>query len=698
MLPNNIYSQYIDNTNDSHFRNNVHDPFDWMEMDESWLNNWLSKQAASARSILDNLPWRKGILRKIESIGEAETYVGNFVKRDDRLFFIRSDAQFPYRRLFVTIGNSPEKLVITPPPNKRLGYFSLSPDGRYVAYGLSQYGSEIFTVHVREVDTGKDFPVAISRVRHTYIPWQKDNRSFFYTRLPEDAEKEPASTLLAGQQTFLYRFGEDPDKAEPIFGPGVEATPEIGPNSYPRVAASPSSSWVIGIVDRGTKGENLTLYAVRANQLNGIHTPWKKIIEPGDGVADFILHDDDLYLMSNKNSPRFSILRRAVDDTGLKSATTVFPQGESVIVSIAATKSALYVNSRDVVADQLIRIPFDDNKQTTRVPLPFSGSVGPIFSDEMHDGILFRILGWTQPPELASYDPSTGIVVDTGMIPRSPADFSSFIAEQKYAVSSDGTLVPLTIIRRRDMLFDGTHPTWLTGYGAYATSQSPTFLPERLVWLEQGGILAIAHVRGGGELGAEWHQAGKGPQKINSIEDFIACAQFLVNQKYTRPDRLAAVGESAGGILVGGAIVRRPDLFAAVVIKVGILNALRLEETPIGFSNVPEFGSASTPDGFQNLLTIDAYHNLQDGVRYPAVLLTVGMNDIRVPPWQSGKFAARLQEIGAHIDHGNPVLVRVDEYGGHDTATDGQFADIQSFLLWQTLHRDYIPGSVERSH
>lgn len=236
---------------------------------------------------------------------------------------MRSDTQYPYLRLFVRTGNSPDKLVVSPPQYKTLSYFSVSDDGRYVAYGLSQYESEIFTVHVREVDTGKDLTTAISRIRFSYLPWRKDNRSFFYTRLPENAEKEPPSAILSGQQTFLYKFGEDPDKAEPIFGPGVETTPEIKANSYPRVTTSPSSPWVIGIVDRGILGDSLTLYAVKADQLNGLHTPWKKIIEPKDGVVDFVLHGNDLYLMTDKDAPRFRILRRAVDDTRLGSATTV---------------------------------------------------------------------------------------------------------------------------------------------------------------------------------------------------------------------------------------------------------------------------------------------------------------------------------------------------------------------------------------
>lgn len=665
-----------------------------METDDLQLRGWLSEQASYARSILDNLPWRSNLLSRIRSIGNSEPYLGSFTRRHDRLFYMYSDAQHPFLRLFVRIGNSPEELVISPPKHKTLSYFSVSDDGRYVAYGLSQYGSEIFTVHVREVDTGKDLPTAISRIRFSYLPWQKDNQSFFYTRLPEDAEKEPASAILTGQQTFLYRFGEDPDKAEPVFGPGVEATPEIKVNSYPRVTASPSSPWVIGIVDRGTLGDNLTLYAVKADQLNGTHTPWKKIIEPQDGVLDFVLHGDDLYLMTYKDAPRFRILRRAVADTGLGSATTVVPEGNAVITALTASRDALYVNSRNIVADKLVRIPFDQAKPRAEIPLPFAGNVGPLFADETQDGILFRILGWTQSAKLMSYEPATGIVTDTKLIPPSPADFSKYVAEVKFATSRDGTSVPLTIIRRRDMPFDGSHPTWLTGYGAYAESQSPTFLPERLVWLEQGGILAIAHVRGGGELGSDWYKAGKGPQKINTIDDFIACAEFLVSEKYTRPDKLAAVGQSAGGIMVGGAIVRRPELFAAAVIQFGILNALRLEQTPIGFSNVPEFGSASTPEGFRNLLKIDAYHNLRDGVRHPAVLLTLGMNDIRVPPWQSSKFAARLQQINADIGSSKPVLVRVDESGGHGVATSSQFADIQSFLIWRTLHQDFRPKSA----
>jgi prolyl oligopeptidase len=264
-------------------------------------------------------------------------------------------------------------------------------------------------------------------------------------------------------------------------------------------------------------------------------------------------------------------------------------------------------------------------------------------------------------------------------------DFSDVVAREVHARSADGTLVPLSIVHRKDVELDGNNPTLLTGYGSYGISLEPAFRPAMLAWYERGGIYAVAHVRGGGEYGKEWHESGRLLRKQNTIDDFIACAEYLVENGYTRPELLAGSGRSAGGVVAGGAIVQRPELWGAMVFLVADTNALRSETSEGGPANIPEFGSVLTEEGFKALAIIDAYSKVKDGVPYPAALITTGVNDPRVPPWQAMKMAARLQEASTS---GRPILLRVDFEAGHGMGStraqvNEELADHLAFLFWQ---------------
>jgi prolyl oligopeptidase len=285
---------------------------------------------------------------------------------------------------------------------------------------------------------------------------------------------------------------------------------------------------------------------------------------------------------------------------------------------------------------------------------------------------------------------------DTGLQPPWPIEFANIESEEVTASSIDGTDVPLSIIHKHGINMDGSHPALLIGYGAYGISIEPRFDPALLVWVERGGVLGFAHVRGGGEYGEDWHQGGMKSTKIHTIEDFIGCAQYLVSRQYTSPSLLAGEGTSAGGILIGGAITRRPDLFGAALDRVGVSNALRFEQSQGGPANVPEFGTVKEEAGFKALYEMDAYQHVFSNVRYPAVLVTTGINDPRVPVWEPAKFAARLQ---ASTASDKPVLLRVDYDAGHGLGStrsqrEVQLADELSFLLWQFGDPEFQPKSV----
>jgi prolyl oligopeptidase len=308
------------------------------------------------------------------------------------------------------------------------------------------------------------------------------------------------------------------------------------------------------------------------------------------------------------------------------------------------------------------------------------------WAGEPGSGVVYlATTAWTAAPRILRYDAASNTASDTGWLPPSSVDFSEIEAEEVEAPAPDGERIPLSIIHRKGLARDGSHPTLLIGYGSYGISLPPFFMPQMLAWYERGGVMAIAHMRGGGEKGDQWHQAGRLLNKENTIGDFIACAEYLVSEGYTQPGLLAGEGGSAGGIPSGGALVRRPDLFAAMVMRVAITNALRAELTENGPPNVMEFGSATTEDGFNGLLIIDSYQRVRDGTAYPAVLLTSGANDPRVVVWMAMKMAARLQ-VATSSD--KPILLRLEEQGGHGMGStrqqeDAELADKLAFLLWQ---------------
>ncbi|MBV8673647.1 MAG: prolyl oligopeptidase family serine peptidase, partial [Acidobacteriaceae bacterium] len=331
-------------------------------------------------------------------------------------------------------------------------------------------------------------------------------------------------------------------------------------------------------------------------------------------------------------------------------------------------------------------LPYSGGK-AEQVALPFDGAVFIVSTEQRVPGAGLYLTSWVNAGGLYWYDPSTKQVANTKLQPEGPFDHPAGVeALEVKAKSYDGMLVPLSIVRKKGIALDGSHPTRLEGYGSYGISIDPFFDPTLLAWIEQGGVYAVAHVRGGGEYGEDWHLAGKQLTKPNTWKDFIACAEYLIAQKYTSPSHLAIEGGSAGGITIGRSITERPDLFAAAIDEVPMSDVVRAEFTPNGPPNIPEFGTVKTQEGFKGLYEMSAYTHVKDGTAYPAVMITTGFNDPRVASWQPGKLAARLQ---AATSSGKPVFLRVDYDAGHGgiggTKSQKQevLADIWSFELWQ---------------
>ncbi len=390
-----------------------------------------------------------------------------------------------------------------------------------------------------------------------------------------------------------------------------------------------------------------------------------------------------MYALSHQHASRFALLAFDLAAGDVAHARVVVPASDRVISSFGVAHDAIYLNDLDRGLSRVRRTGFDGH--TTDVALPYVGAIDELDTDVRADGAVFDLQGWTHSPLWFSLV-ANGSVADTGLLPISPVDSSSITAEEVNATSADGTQVPLSIVRRADLVLDGSHPTLVDGYGAYGIVSGPNFSPMRLAWLERGAVFAECHPRGGGELGNDWHFAAHIATKQRTIDDFIGCAHYLIDHHYTVSAKLAGTGTSAGGITIGNAIVQQPQLFAAAIDNVGDTNGVRDEFAEGGPANIPEFGTNTDPVGFKALDATDAYVQMKPGVAYPAVLAITGANDPRVAPWIVAKFIAKLQRS---TTSGKPVLLRVDFDAGHGLhgASRQQARDVttdtDAFLFWQ---------------
>jgi prolyl oligopeptidase len=465
----------------------------------------------------------------------------------------------------------------------------------------------------------------------------------------------------------------------------------VAADEVPFITLSLTSPYALAVVQK-LDHSALRLYAAPLASLNGAQTPWRLVADGADAVSDVAIAGSDIFLVAARGAERPRVVRTSLLKPDMASAPVVVPASEAVLQGIALASDALYVRTLDGGVGRMLRLSLKSGRVAT-LRLPFDAAIGEFGVDPLRAGVLMRLTGWTEPPGWFHYDPVTQQVSDTGLLPRAAGGWTDMASVEVQVPSADGTPIPLSIVYRRGLKRDGSNPTLLLGFGALGVNLEPDFNPTLRAWLERGGVYATAHVRGGGEYGEAWHLAGTKGRKARAVEDYLACADYLVANRYTSPPRLGGQGVGPGGILVAGALARRPELFAAVVLNAGITDTVRSELSAGGRSLVPELGSVASSDEFRGLLATSAYHQVHDGVAYPAVLLATAVQDPRTDVWQSAKMAARLQ---AASRSGKPVLLRVD-YGlasSPDAAASQLAADMAhewAFLLWQLGHADFQP-------
>ena len=674
----------------------VADPFRHLEAtDDPAVVDWMRAQSAAARRTLDAMPGRPALARRIgQLLAAAGPRLGEVQRRPgERVFLTRRGARDEQFRLFVRDAGR-ERLLVDPMAGagaapRAIDWFVASPRGRHVAVGLSSGGSEDSELFVFDAGDGRRLLGPVSRAEYGGVAWLDDDSGFFFTRLRAVADDAPPSARYAGAQAVFVRLGDDVERAPVALdfrSPGVAIDEQ---QDAPTVVPVAGSGWALGVVRHGTDRELALWRAPLADALAG-RAEWTPLFGREAGVTAFEAVGERLFVLTHAGAPRSRLLETSLVAPDLARARVAVAEGDGVLTALARGADALYLRRRDGSASSLLRLPLTPPAALETVALPLRGSFEFHGADPALPGVLLALQGWTEPERLWSARPAAGgrvEVADTGLV--RPGRFGSgrYVVREVLVASHDGARVPLAIVHRAGLPRDGRAPALLWGYAAYGDTEEPWFSPTRIAWLERGGVFAVANPRGSGAFGDEWYRGGLRETKPNSWKDFIAAAEYLVAERYTTPSRLGAWGASAGGVLVGRAITERPELFGAAVLSVGALDMVRAELEPNGPPNIPEFGSTATEAGLRALLAMSAYHHVADGVRYPAVLLTHGVNDARVEVWQSLKMAARLQQAGAR-----PVLLRLDWDAGHGGgATRAQqaaeSADILGFLRWQALGR-----------
>src|ERR1700744_1291574 len=613
----------IEVVKDTYFGETISDPYRWMEnaQDPDWLP-YLKGQNAHTRAIIDALPDRAGLLKRIEQLS-GDTVVTGRVQRAGGMTFIQ---QRPLGadnfKLFVRQGSGADRVLIDPTKlstdksHMSLDWWRASPDGKYVAYGLSKDGSEDSLLHVLTVADGKDLPETIADTEGANPQWLDDASGFFYTQLT-GAVASPERYLDA--QARFHKLGTDP-KSDPILMKrGLIAGVDYDKIQAPTIITSPGSRFaILQLAD--VRPEGRWFIAPLADAVAG-KAKWISFAGFDDEVTDLELDGNDLYLLVNKGSPRGRIVKTSADAPSIANGTVVVPQQATLVIeSTARAKDGIYLQIMDGGISRLQRLGHDG--KVTDIALPFDGTIGGVFAEPTADGILMSFQGWLTPQGIWSVS-ANGHLADTGITPKANIDVSAYEAKRFFATAKDGVKIPYTLIYKKGMKQDGSNPTWISAYGSYGlAAYTPTFAGRSLALVDQGAIVGYANVRGGGEYGREWHQAGQLANKPNTWRDLIAVCEELIAKKYTAPAHLAIGGRSAGGITVGRALTERPELFAAVVDGVGWSNPLRYVAEQNGYGEEPEWGAISDPNGYKYLKSIDSYQAVRDGVKYPAVLLT----------------------------------------------------------------------------
>ena len=667
-------SKTVDEVDDYH-GTEVADPYRWLEdPDSEDTKAWVQAQNAVTFAYLESLPTREPLQERLTELWNYERY-GTPWRVENRLFWFKNDGLQNQSVLYVQDDGGEPRVLLDPnllseDGTVALGGMGISPDAKYMAYSISVSGSDWRTWYVRDIDTGEDTGDLVQWSKFSGASWAHDGSGFYYSAYDPPVEGDEYEQANYNQRVWFHRLGtsqdddvlvyERPDQKEWGFGASV----------------TEDGDYLILSVWKGTSQKNGVFYKHLAED-----GPVVELLSEFDADYTFVGNDGSLfYFRTDLEAPRGKLIAIDVENPSREDWVTIVPQGEDVLQSADITADMFVVNYMRDAHDQIVLFELDGTK-VREVELPSLGSVGGFGGKREHTETFYSFTSFLYPTVVYHYDFETG----ESTVFREPAidfDFDAYTTEQVFYESKDGTKVPMFLVHRKDIQLDGNNPTLLYGYGGFNVSLTPSFSAARLVWLEMGGVFAMANLRGGGEYGEEWHQAGMIHQKQNVFDDFIAAAEYLIEEDYTRPEKLACQGGSNGGLLVGAVVNQRPDLWGAALPAVGVMDMLRFHKFTIGWAWVSDYGSSEDPEQFETLHAYSPYHNLEPA-DYPAVMVTTADHDDRVVPGHSFKYAARLQQVQTGSD---PVIIRIETKAGHGAGKPTskiieEVADRYAFLI-----------------
>jgi prolyl oligopeptidase len=657
------------------------DPYRYLENPtDPNTEQYVEQELAYTRSLLDPLPGRDKINARLSQLLPIGT-VGVPQMGGNYYFYTRREGSQNQPVLYVreSLHGADRVLVdvntMSTDGTTALDWWFTSEDGKYVAYGTSASGSEESTLRLVESKTGKVLPETIERTRFASVAWKKDSSGFYYTRHPKKGDV-PAGEEVYYVKVFYHSLGSDPAKDPLIFGEGRK------PQDIPEVNLSEDNRWLLITVFEGWTKSEMYLQDLASKNPPVEITTGKNFLYN----ADF--YQGKLYITSNEEAPHYRVFVAEAANPKRENWKELIPQTDAVLQGASVTGGKLFAQYEHNATSELKLFALD-GKKLDDLQMPALGDVPQIGGRYDRYEVFFEFQSFTVPPSVYRYDLQTRKTVLWAKVDAPSIDPSAYEVEQVWYTSKDGTKVPMFIVSKKGIRKTGNNPTLLTGYGGFNISLKPTFNRSAYLWMEHGGIYAVANLRGGSEFGEDWHRAGMLDKKQNVFDDFIAAAEYLIAEKYTDRDHLAIYGGSNGGLLMGVMITQRPDLFRAVVCAVPLLDMLRYQNFQIAKLWIPEYGSADDPKQFEWLYAYSPYHHVKPGEEYPAILFMTGDTDTRVDPMHAKKMAALMQaEAKNGASKQRPILLRIETKAGHGqgkpvTKQIEESTDMYSFLFWQ---------------
>lgn len=656
------------------------DPYRWLEnLNDPNVREWIKEQNALTRKILDNLPSRKTIEKRLIEIFPRGVMNAPLEKKLGWFYLRREKGENQVKLCFNPKNHSKQEIVLVNPNEldpeglTTIDWFFPNDDGTLVAYGLSHGGDEWSTLHVLDVRTGRKLAEAIPRTRFCTVRWKKDNSGFYYTKYPEIGEV-PSGEEFYHKHVRFHEL-ESPHEDDPIIFKN-----ERHPRDFPIPYLSPDESYMLVLSSRFVAAD---LYYIDLTTNPPTATP---IVEDNTWMIKSIkITGDHVYLLAAKDSPNYMLYRTTKDQLDPnKWEIVISPPENGILVDFKIIKEKIAVVLQQEVSHHVI-IHEMNGDRIYEVPLPSLGTITELKGHHDSTKISFIYHSFFHPIQSFVYDVTTKQLEEFDN-PSIQVDASRFEITRTWYKSKDGTKVHMYIYHRKDLKKNGQNPTILYGYGGFGISLLPSFSPHFYFWVEQGGIVAIANLRGGNEFGEAWHDAGRLDKKQNVFDDFIAAAEYLIAEKYCSPQTLGIAGGSNGGLLVGAAMTQRPDLFAAVYCGVPLLDMIRYHKFSMAKAWIPEYGDPDNPEHFQWLYAYSPYHHVKKDESYPAVLFHAAEADSRVDPSHAIKMAARMQYVSAAKE--NPILLYMESAAGHGVGKPvskrvQQFVDMIAFFAWR---------------